>query len=665
MAIEPVKKITVIAHNTLEDDLVGVLNRLGTVHLGQIRIDGVVTPKVLAEEEVQQARRHAFAVVQAEFVLGFLKRHTMEKPGFLKTMIKDKYPMTMDEFMGAAGRVDIDRVYSEASDFERRFVNMKARKARLEAERDELVFWADLQIPMEELKGEHLFALQLARVMELDFDSVLGDLEKEVPETAVKVVVRRPPWVSCLLIYYPPVEEALLTVLERYRCELVSLPDIEDEPDERLEQVLREITAIDNRREDLEKRVQGYMKYVPRLEVLREYLVNERRMIEVKTTFGATRSTVAFEGWLAEESADMTTRELSAISEVVALEVDAAAEEDHPPVVLKNPGWAKPFELLVKMYGTPNRLEYDPTIVFAVSFSLFFGFCIGDFGYGLCLLVALALAKRLLPLGNKARDFLSALMYGSACAIAFGVLTASYFGIDPEKLPQALRSVAVLDPLNRTLQVMGICIGIGLVHMLIGTGAEMRDNWKAGNRSAALIDQGLVFLLFVGGGLAAGLAALKVVPASVVLLVVGAVVLAMVLLLGRSARTVPGKIANGLYETYGTVVGFISDAISYVRLFALGLATFIIGLVINIMAGLVQGTAPVIGIILMLVVLLVGHTFNVVINLLGAFVHPIRLEFVEFFGKFYEDGGSEFRPFGVDSKVVIIKESEGTRGVPS
>ena len=216
-----------------------------------------------------------------------------------------------------------------------------------------------------------------------------------------------------------------------------------------------------------------------------------------------------------------------------------------------------------------------------------------------------------------------------------------------------------MDGLSKTTLAMGITIGIGLVHMLIGVGIEFRDTWKSGSRTDALIDQGLIFLLFVGGGIAAALAAVKLVPVSVPLLVAGAAILGMLLLLGRSAQSIGGKVVNGIYETYGTVVGFVSDAISYVRLFALGLATFIIAMVINTMAGLVRGIAPVIGILAMLIVLVVGHTFNIAINLLGAFVHPLRLEFVEFFGKFYDDGGREFKPLGVESKIVMIEEKEG------
>jgi len=164
----------------------------------------------------------------------------------------------------------------------------------------------------------------------------------------------------------------------------------------------------------------------------------------------------------------------------------------------------------------------------------------------------------------------------------------------------------------------------------------------------------------VGGGVATALFVLKVVPLTVPLLVAMVAVGGMLLLLGRSAKSIPGKLVNGIYETYGTVIGFISDIISYVRLYALGLATFMIAYVINTMAGMVKGIAPVFGIVLMLLILLVGHTFNVAINLLGAFVHPLRLEFVEFFGKFYDDGGRDFLPLAVESKIVMISEEEGS-----
>jgi V/A-type H+-transporting ATPase subunit I len=659
MAIEPVKKITVIAHKSLEDEVVDTLTRLGTVHIERVIDNEDLQAKELSEEEVQEARRVTFAIVQVEFILGFLHDNVGERPGFLSSMIKDKYYLTTDEFMRAGHRIDLDMLYAECSEFQRRLVAFSERKGRLEQERDELEHWVDLQIAMDELEGDDIFGLVLARINSLDLQSVLASLDEEAPESSLEVVGDKAPWASCLILYHPDSMEAVRSVLARHRCEIVQLPDLPDEPDERLEQVLREISAVDRRRIDLLELVEKYLDRVPTLEVLREYLDNERERIEVTTSFGVTRATVAVEGWVTERGVEQTTGRLAELSPELSVEIYDSIDGESPPVSLKNPDWIRPFELLVKLYGSPSRPEYDPTIVVAISFMIFFGFCIGDVGYGVVLVPTFLLMRKYLPLGKKAKDLLTILAWGAGAAIIVGVPTGGWFGIETQKLPHVLRSVAVMDGLNKTAVAMCVAIGIGLIHMLIGTGIEFRDNWRQGNRSDALIDQGLVFFLFVGGGIAVALYVAKIVPVAVPMAVAGAAIVLMLLLLGRSAKSIPGKAVNGLYETYGTVVGYVSDSISYVRLFALGLSTVIIALVVNNMAGLVYGVGPIIGIILMVLVLVVGHTFNIAINLLGAFVHPLRLEFVEFFGKFYDDGGREFKPLGIESKIVLIEDEEG------
>lgn len=659
MAIEPVKKITVIAHKSIQDQVVDALARIGTVHVERVVSSELLASKELTEGEVRASRHCSFGESQVEFLLGFLKKHASEKPGFLKTMIKDKYPMTVEEFFRAGESFDLELVYDECFEMARGLISLRDGKAALERERDELEYWTGLQMPLDEIKGDTIYGLMPVRVALFDLEVVLEELEEEAPESCVEEVGRRGLWASCLVLYHPLVEETVLSLLSRHRCQQVTLPGGVDEPRERLDQVKREITALERRRRETLVCVERNREHVPALEVMREYLVNQRRRIEVMTSFGVTDSTVAIEGWVAERGIGKTVERLGRVSDDIAFELTEPGEGDNPPVSITNPRWARPFEILVKLFGTPNNREYDPTLIVAISFMVFFGFCIGDVGYGACLIVAFLLMRRYLPLGKKAKDLLLVLTYGAAWAMVIGVFTGSWFGIETKQLPQALRSVAFLDPLRRTVLAMSVAMGIGLVHMLAGTLIEFRDNWRGGNRADALIDQGLIFLLFVGGGAAAALAAAKVVPKSVPLLVGGAAILGMLLLLGRSARSIPGKVLNGLYETYGTVVGFISDTISYVRLFALGLATFIIGLVINTMAGMVMGMAPVVGILLMLIILLIGHTFNVAINLLGAFVHPLRLEFVEFFGKFYDDGGREFRPLGIESKIVMIEDQGG------
>jgi vacuolar-type H+-ATPase subunit I/STV1 len=292
MAIEPVKKITVIAHKSLEDEVVDTLARLGTVHVKRVVENDDLVPKALSEEEIQESRRVTFAIIQVEFILGFLHDNVGDRPGFLRSMIKDKYRMTTDEFMRAAHRTDLDMLYAECSEFQRRLVAFGERRGRLEQERDELEHWVDLQMAMDELEGDDIFGLMLARVNSLDLQSVLWSLEEEAPESSLEVVGDKSPWASCLILYHPDSLEAVRSVLSRHRCEIVQLPEMPDEPHERLEQVLREISAIDQRRVDLLELIEKYLDRVPTLEVLREYLANERERIEVTTSFGVTSASL-------------------------------------------------------------------------------------------------------------------------------------------------------------------------------------------------------------------------------------------------------------------------------------------------------------------------------------------------------------------------------------
>lgn len=658
MAIEPVKKISIIAHKGVEDGVVETLRGLASVHLDRADDPEFLSARQLTGDKIEERRRLELALAQVDFLLTFLKEHSAAKPGFLKTMIKDKYHMTLEEFDRAGHRLDLQLLYAECSEFQRRLTEWQDRTVALGKEIEELENWSGLSIPLDEIHSDPSCTVKTVRVSHSDVPALRARLAAEAPESELECLKERGIWTSCLLLYHPSLTETIASIIRDYELEEVTLELVSDEAADRIEQARRELTALKSRRERAVTRVASLQEKVPALDVLHELLSDGLKRIEATTAFGETRSAVAIQGWLTEDDMARTLEAVEGVSDDVVVEIAEPGEEDDAPVSLKNPGWARPFELLVTMYGPPNQREYDPTIIVGISFAIFFGFCIGDAGYGALLIPAFLLMRKYLPLGPKAKDFLVVLTYGAGMAIVFGILTGSYFGIDIAKLPAPLQTLAVLDPLGKTMLVMGVCIGIGVVHMLVGTAVEFRDNWRAGNRADALIDQGLVFLLFAGGGIAAALAAMKVIPSSVVFIVGGAAIVLMLCLLGRSAKGIGGKIVNGIYETYGTVVGFISDAISYVRLFALGLATFIIAFVVNTMAGLTRGIGPVIGILIMLIVLLVGHTFNIAINLLGAFVHPLRLEFVEFFGKFYEDGGRHFRPFGVDSKIVFIKDSQ-------
>ncbi|MBU4489746.1 MAG: V-type ATP synthase subunit I [Actinobacteria bacterium] len=656
MAVEPVKKITVIAYKRYQNQVVDALARIGTVHVERVTGPDMLPPKELTEEEAQASRMCSFGVSQVEFLLGFMKEYQREKSGFLSTMIKEKYPMTADEFMRSWERVDLDKIYEECSDLGQRLIDQRDQKERLRQESDELERWTGLGVPLDEVGGGATFGVMPVRIAASDLEALTGELGARAPESDLEVVGEDGGNVNCFLIYHLGAEEDVTSVLSGCGHDTVSLPKGPLEPDRRLEQVRAELEEIGSEHEEVLDQVDGYREHIGVLEVLKEYLVNQRTKVETMTSFGNTRSTVVIEGWATEEGIEKTRERMGKLSDEIEVEASEPEEGDRPPVSLRNGKWIRPFEFLTRLYGVPNNREYDPTWLIAISFTVFFGFCIGDAGYGPVILIAFLLMRKYMPLGENIKNLLLVMCYGSACALVVGVITGSYFGIETKYLPQFMQSAVVFDALEDPLPLMGVCMGLGLIHMLSGTVVEFHDNWKAGNVADALIDQGLTLFFFIGTIAAAVLAIAGVIPVTVIYLVAGVALLGMIVLLGHGAKSVPGKAFGGLYETYNTLVGWLGDTVSYVRLFALGLATFVIGSVINTMSGMVRGMAPVIGILMMLLVLLVGHTFNVVINLLGAFVHPLRLEYVEFFGKFYEDGGRDFKPLQVESKTVIIED---------
>jgi V/A-type H+-transporting ATPase subunit I len=351
---------------------------------------------------------------------------------------------------------------------------------------------------------------------------------------------------------------------------------------------------------------------------------------------------------------------------------------------------------------------------------------LGDVGYGLVLGLAAWLIKTRLDVASGVRRFMDLLMYGGVSAMVFGVLTGSYFAIDAAALPRALQALIVLDPMQDIMIALMVSIALGVVHIVFGISIAATANIKAGNWDAAVKGQ-FSTLWLIGTVAVVGMGAAGVLPGAVVMpaLMIGLVVTLimkglahrapggdaeapgwqqafgwvwLVLLLawvvvagvggpsspvglallgltvgavvvGGPARSTVLAVLVGAYETYG-MTSLISDFLSYTRLAALGLASVLVGQVMNMLGGMVApmrlGPVP-IGWLFAVFILVVGHGVNVAINLLGAFVHPTRLQFVEFFSKFYEGGGIAYRPFKLYTKSVVlhpvVRGQEG--GTPS
>ena len=378
---------------------------------------------------------------------------------------------------------------------------------------------------------------------------------------------------------------------------------------------------------------------------------------------------------IATLSGYVLTRELPKLEALLAKDfpsVSLIAEDPTPdqdvPVSLGGSKLWAPAQFLTSMFGLPNYFEFDPSPFIFLTFLIFFGCCFGDVVYGLMLFATgWWLARKAADTPSLAR-FFSLLAWCGMSSIIVGVITGSWAadlisgGYLGEGAGDFVTRLMIVDPLKRTVIVLGIVLGIGMLNQFYGMTLLLYREWRKGNRFGGLCDGGL-WLVFLPGLvllLAGGMGALPPVWTNVSLGMIGVSGLGLILTQGRHEETFIAKAITGVVSLYGILgtygtTSFIGDVLSYSRLLALGLTTVIVGMSFNIIAGLTR-SIPVAGIVIFIVIAVFGHVFNFFISILGGFVHSARLIFVEFFTKFYEGGARPFAPLGAPQTVRVIDE---------
>lgn len=335
-------------------------------------------------------------------------------------------------------------------------------------------------------------------------------------------------------------------------------------------------------------------------------------------------------------------------------------EDDDPPSLLTNPEWSLPFETLTKLYGAPTYGGPDPTPLLAPFFFLFFGMCLGDGGYGLIMVAFfMFFLKKFKKMPSGAKSFFSLFVLSGVAATLVGALTGSWMGDMVDVVPflrflKPLKDLPVLlIPMNDPMAFLGISLVFGIFQIFFGMAIAMRECLKKGDYMGAFADQ-LGWMVFLSGLLLMGASA-KVPSISWLAKTVTIVgVVALVSTQGRSKDGLLQKAISGVLSLYN-VTSYLGDVLSYSRLLALGLATSAIAMIINMLASL-SSSIPYVGWIIAIILFLGGHLFSVAVNVLGAFVHSLRLQYVEFFSKFYAGGGRLFEPLRYNTKYVTVSE---------
>ncbi len=276
----------------------------------------------------------------------------------------------------------------------------------------------------------------------------------------------------------------------------------------------------------------------------------------------------------------------------------------------------------------------------------------GDAGYGIIMALATYWFLRKMKPKGDTKKLVGVIFIGSIFTIFWGAIFGGWFGNAGE-----LFGIGPIwfNPSEEPIKMLALCFGLGVIHIFAGMGVKAYVNIREGRILDAIFDQGLWYVFYIGLGLwlGGGMANLGATLTQVgkIMSIVGAV--GLILTQGRDKKNIFAKFFSGLLSLYD-VTGFLSDVLSYSRLFALALTTGVIGTVMNQLGAMV-GTSWY-GWIIAAAILIGGHVFNIAINVLGTFVHTSRLQYIEFYGKFYEGGGKLFRPLGIRTKYTDVRK---------
>ncbi len=371
-----------------------------------------------------------------------------------------------------------------------------------------------------------------------------------------------------------------------------------------------------------------------------------------------SHETFFLQGWIRAEDAAAAQRQLQKRFESVEVYVSDPAPEDVLPTVLENRNVLRPFEFLTGIYGYPGYRDVDPTPFLAPFFFVFFGYCLGDAVYGLILVLVSVFALKRFKMGPQGTRFFRLVLYCGISTMAVGVLTSGWLGDLSQYVFGWTIPAIWVSPVDDPTAVLNVALMLGILQIWTAYGVAAYDNIRRKQYVAVFLDQVPIFVLLAGlTGI--GLTFLKTLSAEAIKPSAGLVGVGSIAILaahGRRERSLGGKIGFGVLSWYTTTTGYLSDILSYSRLWALGLVTAAMASTVNLIAATIGKLIPVVGIVFALIILLVGHVVTLLVNTLGAFVHPVRLQFVEFFSKFFKSTGKPFQPLAIENRFTVIEE---------
>ncbi len=523
--------------------------------------------------------------------------------------------------------------------------------------------WQKLDIPMASKRtlSTNIFIGTFNRELnEEEIIKLINQADEELKEVAVEVISSGPLLTCAVIMCHNSCAERLDSVLKAvgFTVPEKTQPQVASKTADECQLKIKELSK---KIDEYEARLRAYSDSYDNLRFLSDYYTAQKDKYETVEKTASTQSVYVLRGYMPERMAEEVK---FAIEQKFTCQVEFSEpdyEIDDVPVLIENGMFAGGVESITDMYSSPSNNDIDPNPIMAFFYYVFFGFMLSDAGYGILMIIFAIVARAKFKVKGNSLKFANMVFFCGISTVFWGAMFGGWFG---DLIPiiatnflgyETGPDLAIwMDPIGNSMNLLLYCLGFGIIQLFAGLLIHGFMLIKRKEYVAAFCDT-LPVIIFVSGFAIIGAGLMTELPQKisslgVPLLAAGAVLI--ILTAGRSAKNILGKLGGGLYCLYTVATGYVGDILSYSRLLALSLVTGVVASAVNLLASMLGN------IFAFIPIFIFGHILNIAINLIGTYVHTNRLQYVEFFSKFYEGSGRVFTPFRINSKYYTIKEEK-------
>ena len=669
MAVVPMKKVLICGLKKDRKGTLELLQRQGVLEISNVLQEDDMFQKMDVTSSKTVFERNAAIAEQAIMVLS---KYAPEDKGMLSSFAGREL-LSVEEY--EANAVNHDETMKKAyrlQDLAKQIGEHSAMIPKLEQQMEALAPWKSFDLPLD-FKGTKKSVAFIGSIQEeISLEQIterLGELAPQADTIDVNIVSASKEQTCLFIVCAKKDAEAVEDGLKKLN--FVKPPLSSQVPAKRQQQLEEELSKVRAEIAGAEKAIADMAPDREALKFVMDYYTMRAEKYGVLNGLVQSKRVFLITGYVSVETAPRLEKLLQEKYEVV-VEFSEPEEKDDVPVILHNNKFAEPVEGVIESYSLPGKGEIDPSMVVATFYYVLFGLMLSDAAYGLIMVAGTAYClTKFKNMEDGMKKFMKMFMYCGISTAFWGFMFGSFFGDAVNVIattffnrPDIRLAPIWFEPVSLPMKMLVFAFVLGIIHLFTGLGIKFYSCVRSGNLADGIYDA-IFWYMLVGGGIVylltmsmftdmLGLTfTLPPIAGTVaaVLAVIG--LIGIVLTSGRESKSWFKRILKGLYGAYG-ITSYLSDILSYSRLLALGLATSVISTVFNKMGSMVGGNIA--GAIVFILVFLIGHSLNLAINALGAYVHTNRLHYVEFFGKFYEGGVRKFEPFAIHTKYYKVKE---------